>query len=939
MKKFLYVLMAAVMTFSLAACDKNDVDSAADELSFVASIESAYSRIALEQAGNVWKAAWEGDESLVVESVASGAKFTFTNSVAEPNKFSCTAAGVSQLLGSQVKVYNEKASVIVNSALGADGMAVAGTTSDLAGGVALTAQCALLVYSAEEEVTFISSGDKGLFGDGKEAIYQVSMPAGVNVIVPVLAEGSHVLTYMVGSTSKEMNLAPEAGQVYNLGTLGQSTTVSATWGIAGQFQGWDPANATPMYEVDSYVVAYNLVNLNDQGFKIVKDRTWDVSYGSQSNTAITTGVWNSCGEANIIAPDASAYDVYFHPERLMYCVVTAGSVAPELGATPSVTWAVAGTFNDWGNTVMEATSESNVFVAKNIVAAEGNYFKVKDVNSWDNSWGGTPDQIQKLNADRYLNAYNTNGSDIYVAQSGTFDIYFEYAETASKIYLVTAGGDYKNATIQNENGPGPVDPTPSVTWAVAGTFNDWGNTVMEATSESNVFVAKNIVAAEGNYFKVKDVNSWDNSWGGTPDQIQKLNADRYLNAYNTNGSDIYVAQSGTFDIYFEYAETASKIYLVTAGGDYKNATIQNENGPGPVDPTPSVTWAVAGTFNDWGDTVMEATAESNVFVAKGIVMAANAEFKVKDSTTWEVSYGGSEKACVLNADRWLAGVAGGLNIVVAQAGTYDIYFEYGSNKIYLITAGGDYTQATEQREGLPGAPDVPSIDLAVAGSFNGWTDSPMSYEGQNIYALKGLALDAYAELKIKAVGNWDINYGGGIGYMNPNHYIVTAASGSNISITAAGTYDIYFDYTNLYLYVVTAGADYTSVPLQDTEGKEPTVDEPEGTSNVLYLKPNSNWLEGGARFSAYFWNAGGTNAWASMKDSDGDGIYEVNIPVGYNLGDNVIFCRMNPGTTANTWNNKWNQTGDLVIPTDGKNLYTVKAGTWDGSGNSEWSVK
>ena len=813
MKKFLYVLMAAVMTFSLAACDKNDVDSAADELSFVASIESAYSRIALEQAGNVWKAAWEGDESLVVESVASGAKFTFTNSVAEPNKFSCTAAGVSQLLGSQVKVYNEKASVIVNSALGADGMAVAGTTSDLAGGVALTAQCALLVYSAEEEVTFISSGDKGLFGDGKEAIYQVSMPAGVNVIVPVLAEGSHVLTYMVGSTSKEMNLAPEAGQVYNLGTLGQSATVSATWGIAGQFQGWDPANAAPMYEVDSYVVAYNLVNLNDQGFKIVKDRTWDVSYGSQSNTAITTGVWNSCGEANIIAPDASAYDVYFHPERLMYCVVTAGSVAPELGATPSVTWAVAGTFNDWGNTVMEATSESNVFVAKNIVATEGNYFKVKDVNSWDNSWGGTPDQIQKLNADRYLNAYNTNGSDIYVAQSGTFDIYFEYAETASKIYLVTAGGDYKNATIQNENGPGPVDPTPSVTWAVA------------------------------------------------------------------------------------------------------------------------------GTFNDWGDIVMEAIAESNVFVAKGIVMAANAEFKVKDSTTWEVSYGGSEKACVLNADRWLAGVAGGLNIVVAQAGTYDIYFEYGSNKIYLITAGGDYTQATEQREGLPGAPDVPSIDLAVAGSFNGWTDSPMSYEGQNIYALKGLALDAYAELKIKAVGNWDINYGGGIGYMNPNHYIVTAASGSNISITAAGTYDIYFDYTNLYLYVVTAGADYTSVPLQDTEGKEPTVDEPEGTSNVLYLKPNSNWLEGGARFSAYFWNAGGTNAWASMKDSDGDGIYEVNIPVGYNLGDNVIFCRMNPGTTANTWNNKWNQTGDLVIPTDGKNLYTVKAGTWDGSGNSEWSVK
>ena len=115
------------------------------------------------------------------------------------------------------------------------------------------------------------------------------------------------------------------------------------------------------------------------------------------------------------------------------------------------------------------------------------------------------------------------------------------------------------------------------------------------------------------------------------------------------------------------------------------------------------------------------------------------------------------------------------------------------------------------------------------------------------------------------------------------------------------------------------------------------MDEPEVTDKTVYLKPNSNWKQSNARFAAYFWNDGG-NVWVSMTDSDKDGIYEVNLPEGYDYGCNVIFCRMNPSTTANNWNNKWNQTSDLKTPTDGKNLYTVKESTWD-KGGGTWSVK
>ena len=103
---------------------------------------------------------------------------------------------------------------------------------------------------------------------------------------------------------------------------------------------------------------------------------------------------------------------------------------------------------------------------------------------------------------------------------------------------------------------------------------------------------------------------------------------------------------------------------------------------------------------------------------------------------------------------------------------------------------------------------------------------------------------------------------------------------------------------------------------------------------VLYLKPNSNWTSGGARFAIYVYGSG--DAWESMVPVEGaDGIYQVTVPSGN--WTNVIFCRMNPATTTNDWSSKWNQTGDLTY--DGvNNLCTVKSGQWDCGMNVTWSV-
>lgn len=65
------------------------------------------------------------------------------------------------------------------------------------------------------------------------------------------------------------------------------------------------------------------------------------------------------------------------------------------------------------------------------------------------------------------------------------------------------------------------------------------------------------------------------------------------------------------------------------------------------------------------------------------------------------------------------------------------------------------------------------------------------------------------------------------------------------------------------------------------------------------------------------------------------GLYNVNLPDRNFTA--IIFCRMNPTSIQNTWDNVWNQTPDIYIHID-KNepieyLYAIKENEWQ---NGEW---
>ena len=707
MRKFWNLMLAAMVIFGAAACNDVDVEVVTPEagLSFEATIETNETRtdVVFNEGTKKWDTVWTGNETLTV--VSGWSRYDFKNSVENKNHFVCTNDGVKDLVGKKVtiKLTHDTDGNTLNSKAGKAGGHIEATVDafDPAEGVNLQVKSAFLRYSSDYEVTLNASAQ--IFDYDGQVRNTITLPAGEDVWVAIKTANDVTLSYSInGTLCKEKTLSLDAKKIYNLGELGLPYAVSAKWGIAGAFNGWAAGTPEPMYEVGDMLVAFNLTKLNG-GFKFVQNKGWDGAKGSKTTTAVASGEWLYSGENDIKTADAAAYDVYFAPARSMYCIVAAGSATPEMPEVEPITWSLAGSFNNWGDTLMASTETANLFVAKGVELKAGDEIKVKDSKTWDTSYGGG---ITNLEANKWMKAY-FNGANIVVAKSGSYDVYFEYAEGAeySKLYLVDAESDYTAATEQTANGT-----------------------------------------------------------------------------------------------------------LVPDGGEVPGQ-------PEEVTPGENSEWALVGAFSNWADKTMLTTTVADVVVLKNVALKAAEGFLVRKPTT-----------------------------------------------------------------------------------------------------------------------DWADKYGAGdVNYIKANHYITTSKNGVDMCLEADGTYDIYFDADSKNLYVMVAGTDYAEATQQTVNGEEPKQEEPEVTEKVVYLKPNSNWTQSNARFAAYFWGGTTGEKWVSMT-AVGDGTYEAHLPEGYDYGCNIIFCRMNPSTTANNWNNKWNQTSDLKTPTDGKNLYTVKAGTWD-KGGGTWSVK
>lgn len=90
---------------------------------------------------------------------------------------------------------------------------------------------------------------------------------------------------------------------------------------------------------------------------------------------------------------------------------------------------------------------------------------------------------------------------------------------------------------------------------------------------------------------------------------------------------------------------------------------------------------------------------------------------------------------------------------------------------------------------------------------------------------------------------------------------------------------------------------------------------------TVYLAVNDSWKTDNARFALYTKNEiTNVETWVDFQAVEREyDIYSASVPVGTTL---IIPCRMNPATTENNWDNKWNQTQDITTITDNA-LYTI----------------
>lgn len=120
------------------------------------------------------------------------------------------------------------------------------------------------------------------------------------------------------------------------------------------------------------------------------------------------------------------------------------------------------------------------------------------------------------------------------------------------------------------------------------------------------------------------------------------------------------------------------------------------------------------------------------------------------------------------------------------------------------------------------------------------------------------------------------------------------------------------------------------------------IETPDLSVRTLYLKPSADWLSKGGsidpRFAVYCFGGGIEAKWYDLEAVDagcGSGIiYKTEVSKSYT---GLIFCRMRGDKPENIWDNKWNQTADLTMPSTDAAVYEEQHGSsWDGSDNTHW---
>lgn len=318
MKKHFVFLASAALVIA-ASCDKAEIDTPVEgapvEMELISVQLNPETKTSLSGMETVWS---EGD----AVSVTVGGENIGTLTLVEGNTFSgeiVAGHDGDAVLNYPAGVTSVPAEQEAVAGTFANGAALLEGTTTVAAlrageGASLSNKTALLSFSVAV------AGDV-VFTLG-EATYTVKgCKAGETYYACVAPVAGAALSYTVAGADglkSKAEVTFEAGLVYELGEL--SVLDASVYGLVGSFQGWDVAKPIAMENSSNgWIVAKSVELYKNDEFKFVKDKSWDVSYGTSSITVIEEGqefAVQTDNSQNMKVSKNGKFNLYLNPTAL-----------------------------------------------------------------------------------------------------------------------------------------------------------------------------------------------------------------------------------------------------------------------------------------------------------------------------------------------------------------------------------------------------------------------------------------------------------------------------------------------------------------------------------------------------------------------------------------------------------------------------------------------
>ena len=182
------------------------------------------------------------------------------------------------------------------------------------------------------------------------------------------------------------------------------------------------------------------------------------------------------------------------------------------------------------------------------------------------------------------------------------------------------------------------------------------------------------------------------------------------------GGDNIPVAAGQYRVYLYLSDSNDCHFELDAKMFGQDEPTGDNGGSTPEPPAPAEkVYGLVGTTNNWGESADTTLASHNGdwLAAKGYVLTAADQFKVRVNADWAENYGadGEVEPFVVAVGEKQTLKSGGKNMAVAADGTYDVYFNVTSFEFYVVAAG-----ATD-----PTLPEgAKSVKLSVDVTATGW---------------------------------------------------------------------------------------------------------------------------------------------------------------------------------------------------------------------------